>query len=452
MSQMKFSENRPPQRARLQSRIIRHFVLFAVLMGAILTFGALFFLLEAEDAALDAVLTQAMADDASQPAQHRSLPHWIATFPNQEALKQKLNLDVLPLSRGPHEVFASEDGQEAILIRSFWDRLQMWTAGWEWEYRLIVETSDSQSSPVYYLADWQALEHTEGISERISKSILVFGGLVLLGSFWMSRRLARSAILPVLELADRVRDHRPGARPLSEGTQDDEVGFLARSLDQSFVQLAGANDREKQFIADCSHELRTPLTILNGAVSLLMEREHEDAEVLERLRRTTQRMEGIVRTFLVMAREGRVPGERESVRVRELISQVIAEQRLVFPHHNKCITIKVPEEISVECVREVIRVILENLLGNAFNHAPDSSLLIQWETCPPYGLSFIAEEPEGANPKTVDSRPSYGLGLSIVHRLCALHDWRLEEAFDEGPRFTLWLGERRPSNEPQLRL
>jgi signal transduction histidine kinase len=448
MPQMKLSENRPPQRARLQSRIIFHFVLFAVLMGAILTFGALFFLLEAEDAALDAVLAQAMVDDGSQPTQHRSLPHWIATFPNQEALKQKLNLEALPLSRGPHEVFASEDGQEAILIRSFWDRLQMWRAGWEWEYRLIVETSDSQASPVYYLADWQALEHTEGVSERISKSILVFGGLVLLGSLWLSRRLARSSILPVLELAERVSARTPNSQPLSKGTQDDEVGFLARSLDQSFAQLAGANDREKQFIADCSHELRTPLTILNGAVSLLSERENGDSEVLERLRRTTQRMEGIVRTFLVMAREGRVPGERESVRVRELISQVIAEQRLVFPHHNKCITIKVPVEISVECVREVIRVILENLLGNAFNHAPDTPLLIQWEPCPPFGMSFIAQEIEEPNTRTVGSRPSYGIGLSIVHRLCALHDWHLEEAFDEGPRFTLWLGQHRPADNP----
>jgi signal transduction histidine kinase len=448
MPQMKLSENRPPQRARLQSRIIFHFVLFAVLMGAVLTFGALFFLLEAEDAALDAVLAQAMVDDGSQPTQHRSLPHWITTFPNQEALKQKLNLEALPLSRGPHEVFASEDGQEAILIRSFWDRLQMWRAGWEWEYRLIVETSDSQASPVYFLADWQALEHTEGVSERISKSILVFGGLVLLGSLWLSRRLARSSILPVLELAERVSARTPSSQPLSKGTQDDEVGFLARSLDQSFAQLAGANDREKQFIADCSHELRTPLTILNGAVSLLSERENGDSEVLERLRRTTQRMEGIVRTFLVMAREGRVPGERESVRVRELISQVIAEQRLVFPHHNKCITIKVPEEISVECVREVIRVILENLLGNAFNHAPDTPLLIQWESCPPFGMSFIAQEIEEPNTRTVGSRPSYGIGLSIVHRLCALHDWHLEEAFDEGPRFTLWLGQHRPADNP----
>lgn len=448
MPQMKLRENRSPQRARLQSRIILHFVLFAVLMGVILTFGALFFLLEAEDAALDAVLAQAMVDDGSLPTQHRSLPHWIATFPNQEALKQKINLEALPLARGPHEVFASEDGQEAILIRSFWDRLHMWTAGWELEYRLIVETSDSQASPVYYLADWQALEHTEGVSERISKTILVFGGLVLLGSLWLSRRLARSSILPVLELAERVSARTPSSQPLSEGTQDDEVGFLARSLDQSFAQLAGANDREKQFIADCSHELRTPLTILNGAVSLLSERENGDSEVLERLRRTTQRMEGIVRTFLVMAREGRVPGERESVRVRELVSQVIAEQRLVFPQHNKCITIKVPEEISVECVLEVIRVILENLLGNAFNHAPDTPLLIQWESCPPFGMSFIAQEIEEPNTSAMGSRPSYGIGLSIVHRLCALHDWHLEEAFDEGPRFTLWFGQRRPADHP----
>ncbi len=429
-------------RFRLQARIIRHFVLFAGLMGGLLAGGAWFFLLEAEDAALESVLAHALADDASAPRERGGLPHWIQTFSTAEALRGKLNLTVLPDSRGPHEVFASEDGREAILINGVRDRLRMWARGLEWEYRLIVESSDELAPPMYYLADWQVLEHTEGITERLSGGLLVFGGLVLVSSVWLSRRLARSAIVPVLALADRVRDRTPSSVRLSEGLQDDEVGFLARSLDESFAELAGVNERERQFIADCSHELRTPLTILNGAVSLLMERENEDSEVLERLRRTTRRMEGIVRTFLVMAREGRVGGERERVMVRELIAQVIAEQRLVFPHHSKRIALLVPDTVSVDCVSEVMRVILENLLGNAFNHAPDQPLLIQWETSPPSGLSFIAQEIEEVQTTVVDSRPSYGIGLSLVHRLCALHDWQLEEAIDEGPRFTIWFGER----------
>jgi signal transduction histidine kinase len=63
-------------------------------------------------------------------------------------------------------------------------------------------------------------------------------------------------------------------------------------------------------------------------------------------------------------------------------------------------------------------------------------------------MSFIAQEIEEPNTRTVGSRPSYGIGLSIVHRLCALHDWHLQEAFDEGPRFTLWLGQHRPADNP----
>jgi signal transduction histidine kinase len=256
--------------------------------------------------------------------------------------------------------------------------------------------------------------------------------------------LARSAIQPVFDLAEKVRHRHTGSAPLAAGAVDQETAFLAHTLDVAFAQLADANERERQFIADCSHELRTPLTILDGAVTLLADREGTDAAVLARLRRTTKRMEGIAQTFLVIAREGRVPGEPEQVPLRDLIVQVLAEQKLVYPQAPAQVRLSVPAEIHLLCVREVLHVILGNLIGNSFQHAPERPLWIQWRETVPPSLWLHAVEPSAEwepAPSPVESRPSYGVGLSLVRRLCELQQWRIEAHPVQAGQVTLWLAD-----------
>jgi signal transduction histidine kinase len=155
-------------------------------------------------------------------------------------------------------------------------------------------------------------------------------------------------------------------------------------------------------------------------------------------------MEGIAQTFLVIAREGRVPGEPEQVPLRDLIVQVLAEQKLVYPQAPAQVRLSVPAEIHLLCVREVLHVILGNLIGNSFQHAPERPLWIQWlETVPP-SLWLHAVEPSAEwepAPSPVESRPIYGVGLSLVRRLCELQQWRIEAHPVQTGQVTLWLAD-----------
>ena len=432
----------PPQRRSLRSRITWHFTLFALLLAMGLAAGAWFFLTEAEDASLESLFAHTLEEQLSNPGERQHWPSWIRQFDSPDALLKVLPLSHLPEADGLHAIFANDDRSQALLIDSWPARIEVWVRGLELEYRLQIKRQIPTGPAKYYLADWQVLEHTERIHGRISNGLLMFGAIMGLLSLFLGHYLARSAIQPVLDLADKVRHRHTGSSPLADGAVNQETALLASTLDQVFAQLAEANERERQFIADCSHELRTPLTILDGAVTLLTEREGADAAVLARLRRTTKRMEAIAQTFLVIAREGRVPGEPEPVPLRDLTLQVLAEQKQVYPQAPAEVQISVPPEIQLLCVREVINVILGNLIGNAFQHAPDCPLWIQWQESVPPSLCFHAGDASvdwKPAPLVRELRPSYGIGLSLVRRLCDLQQWRIETHPVQGSKATLWL-------------
>ena len=66
---------------------------------------------------------------------------------------------------------------------------------------------------------------------------------------------------------------------MPEPENDDEIGELARTLDQMLRQLDAARSEteqmmqaQREFVADASHELRTPLTSILANLELLQER------------------------------------------------------------------------------------------------------------------------------------------------------------------------------------
>src|SRR5690606_13581493 len=74
-------------------------------------------------------------------------------------------------------------------------------------------------------------------------------------------------------------------QPLAPRCPDDEVGELARALDDYAARLTEVVQRDREFNADVSHELRTPLSVIRGAVELLLSRPDIDDKTRARLLR-----------------------------------------------------------------------------------------------------------------------------------------------------------------------
>ena len=119
---------------------------------------------------------------------------------------------------------------------------------------------------------------------------------------------------PVSELAQRLRDSGRSSQPeaLAAHFPDDEVGELAKALDDYSSRLTDVVKRDREFNADVSHELRTPLAVIKGAVELLLSRPDLDDKTrsrLQRIQRAEQQCTDLISALLLLSRNERGHGE-----------------------------------------------------------------------------------------------------------------------------------------------
>lgn len=160
------------------------------------------------------------------------------------------------------------------------------------------------------------LTEVEGLVRALRLSLL---GVVpvltalLAAAIWVA--LGR-ALRPVEQLrsaaAQVARSGGPGSLP--EPGTNDEIGALARTLNEMLDRLEVAASRQRAFVADAAHELRTPLAALGATLDVA--RTHPDAyeraELVDALTVEVRRMQALVDDLLLLARVGSrpVPGDQ----------------------------------------------------------------------------------------------------------------------------------------------
>jgi len=140
---------------------------------------------------------------------------------------------------------------------------------------IAVQSFRDSSEKLFIVFDTANLE-TEGGKEAMLISALIGSALlVTLIGFVVGGLLARTAIAPVVRLADKVKALTPqtlnGNLPTVEFAHefhDDEIGILANTLQSSLQRIGAFVEREQRFTRDASHELRTPIAVIQGAVEL----------------------------------------------------------------------------------------------------------------------------------------------------------------------------------------
>jgi signal transduction histidine kinase len=419
----------------LQGRIALHIVVFVTALLTTFSFAVWLVVSEVEDAVLDRYLLRTL------PAiqHHPTTTPWLEELMSSAELRERLKLDEVPEQPGWFTVFASEDGRQVRWVRGWRDRAYVWSHGLEVEYRVSVYMRGDRQ--VWTLVNLDKFEYMESEGPQLQMLVLVFGASAWALAVLLSARLARSAMAPVVDLTKRLRAQRSFTEPLAASCSDDEVGVLATALDDALAREREIIEGERRFISDCSHELRTPLSIFQGTLMLLAAEDVDDArraELLARLNRSAGRLEGLSHTFLVMAREGRIRGSRSTEFVEDIVREAIAEQRLLFPHRTLEVRLCISEDATVDARRDVLFVLLRNLLCNVFQHSVADSLYISWGEAPSPHLQFV----EGLTSEPLETTPAagFGIGLPLVRRLVDAQGWRFFEGRSEDGALlhTIW--------------
>ncbi|WP_298268381.1 ATP-binding protein [Geobacter sp.] len=164
---------------------------------------------------------------------------------------------------------------------------------------------------------------------------------------------------------------------------------LEERVRERTTELERANRELESFSYSVSHDLRAPLRHMDGFSKALLEDygDRLDAEArnhLVRIRAGAQRMGRLIDDLLQLADVGRGQLERRPVNLSALAQLIAAELRQGEPERE--VTFRIAEGVRAEGDSRLLRVALENLLGNAWKYTGKRAGAV---------IEFGAEEDEG---------------------------------------------------------
>lgn len=286
-------------------------------------------------------------------------------------------------------------------------------------------------------------------------------GVIMAGvasSFTVGRAL--EPLKSIVETAEHINRADDLSRRIpSQDADEDEIGGLIKTFNQTLERLETLFLSQQRFLADVSHELRTPLTVIKGNVDLMRRMKQFDEESLTSIDQEAGRLTRLVGGLLMLAQaeSGKLPLNLRPVELDLLLTEVFQEMHIlaggkVRVHLNEI------DQLMVNGDRDRLKQVLINLVANAIQYTPpngevflslskvgdqarilcrDSGPGIPAEDLPHIFERFYRAEKSRTRGKTT----GFGLGLSIAKWIVDHHGGRIEVNSKEGhgTTFAIWL-------------
>src|SRR4051794_37024145 len=220
-------------------------------------------------------------------------------------------------------------------------------------------------------------------AQLIRNRALTAAAIALLAGFFAALMTARTVSWRVRRLeraAARVAAGDITARfPVDS---PDELGRLARTLDDMRRQLEELDSARKRFIAIASHELRTPLFSLGGFLELLEDEELDEDErrrFVGQLREQVTRMQKLATDLLDLSKleAGSLELRVEPTDLGDVARLVAAEFEPALHAHESHLELRLPPEpLEVECDPERVAQVMRILIDNSLTHTPPGTDMV----------------------------------------------------------------------------
>lgn len=237
--------------------------------------------------------------------------------------------------------------------------------------------------------------------------------------------------------------------------------LLAERLKQRATALEAANAGLEAFSSTVSHDLRAPLRRLDS-FSKRLETDHAAAlgaaglDLLTRIRRAVGLMQQLIDDLLLLARVTQGELRRSAVDLGQLATGIARELQRSEPERQ--VTWVIPAGLSVQGDERLLRVALENLLGNAFKFTTRKERArIELGQIDAGGMPafYVKDDGAGFDPALAhrlfapftrlhaqEEFPGTGIGLAIVQQVVQRHGGRVwaSGAVGEGATVFFTLG------------
>ena len=227
------------------------------------------------------------------------------------------------------------------------------------------------------------------------------------------------------------------------------------------AELAVANRELESYSYSVSHDLRAPLRALDGFSAALLAKytdklDDQGKHYLVRIQIAAQRMGHLIDDLLNLSRVGRRELSRVPFDLSAVARAVATELHALDPGRGS--KFRIAEGLTVEADPHLLRIVLENLMGNAVKFSskrPDPMIEVGVRFRDGEKAFFVRDNGVGFDMAYAgklfapfqrlhgaDEFPGTGIGLATVHRVIARHRGRIwaESSVGGGAAFFFTIG------------
>ncbi len=298
----------------------------------------------------------------------------------------------------------------------------------------IIELPDTKITHYLFFHGREFFKENDFINPL--QILMISLGVLLIPGTIIGVVTSRIVFKPMIDLMNKIKRLNPENIPeqWTEHSQKGEIGMLTSTIETAMQRINAFIRREKQFTRDASHELRTPLTIVKGAVEIMEQQPELDTnpllrKPLNRIVRSVNDMETTIETFLWLAREENDP--TETCEVEAVVRKAVENTRYLIVNKDVELILDLRHNPTLQVREEILYIAVTNLIRNAFQFTSQGSVTIISENT----YIAIIDTGLGIEPDRLDSvtqshikgeqSQGFGLGLSIVSRLCKRFGWEL---------------------------
>ncbi|VUD41193.1 Phytochrome-like protein cph1 [Thalassocella blandensis] len=241
--------------------------------------------------------------------------------------------------------------------------------------------------------------------------------------------------------------------------QEEKIRHLNESLRRRSSELETINKELESFSYSVSHDLRAPLRAMDGFSRTLLQDYSDNLDDrgrdrLNRIRNASQRMGQLIDDLLNLSRVSRTEIKWQEVDISKMAHEVVEELQHIQP--DRKVSIEIEDDIQFRCDKHLIRIVLNNLIGNAWKFTSKQenakiSIGLQGENreilfVKDNGAGFDMEFTNklfGAFQRLHDAHeyPGTGIGLATVQRIMNKHGGKIwaDSQIEKGATFFLTL-------------
>jgi signal transduction histidine kinase len=329
-------------------------------------------------------------------------------------------------------------------------------------YTAVAITHDGQLLSVARVAV-PAAATVDVINRRyleLAGGVLVLTALAVVVALWLAASLTR----PLAGLqASAMRMAGGDFSQRVPVTRQDELGQLGQTFNHMAEQVEAMLLEQKAFASNASHELRTPLTTIRLRSEALREGNLDEAttqQYIAEIDDEVARLGRLVNDLIQLSRfdSGRAEVGHELIDPVRLGRSLCQQMQKAAEAKQIHLTFAAPDQLPpIQANQSHLRIVLQNLLGNALKYTPDGGQII-WRMALEDGYLRSEIEDNGVGISTDDSLHLFerfyradkahtratggtGLGLPLAKSIVEFYNGRIQlhsNGLDQGTTAAVW--------------